>query len=51
MHFRASVVYYVAFFLAGFLLCDLYLTRKEWPRSFLWDALALSLWPLVWLMG
>jgi len=43
-----SILYYLAFFLAGFLICDLYLTRKEWKPSFVWDALALCLWPLVW---
>ena len=51
LHFHASIGYYLAFFLAGFLVCDLYLTRKEWKQTFLWDVLALSLWPLVWIMG
>ena len=42
--------------LSGFLpvwilVCDLYLTRGEWTPSFIWDALALSGWPLVWLLG
>jgi peptidoglycan/LPS O-acetylase OafA/YrhL len=50
-HFRASILYYLAFFLAGFLLCDLYLHRKEWKPSLVWDVLALSLWPLVWMLG
>lgn len=48
LHLRASIAYYLAFFLAGFLVCDLYLTRKDWKPSFLWDALALCGWPLVW---
>jgi peptidoglycan/LPS O-acetylase OafA/YrhL len=43
-----SIIYYLAFFLAGFLICDLYLTRRNWKLSFIWDALALCLWPLVW---
>src|ERR1700734_4214972 len=51
LHFHASIAYYLAFFLAGFLVCDLYITRREWKQSFLWDALALGLWPLVWYMG
>jgi peptidoglycan/LPS O-acetylase OafA/YrhL len=50
-HLRASILYYLAFFLAGFLVCDLYLTREEWRPSFRWDALAFCLWPLVWYMG
>ncbi len=50
-HFHYSIAYYLAFFLSGFLLCDLYLSRKEWPQSFWWDAVALCAWPLVWYMG
>jgi len=37
IHLRASILYYLAFFLAGFLVCDLYLTRREWKPSFRWD--------------
>jgi peptidoglycan/LPS O-acetylase OafA/YrhL len=48
---RASILYYLPFFLAGFVLCDLYLTRQEWKRSFLYDAIALCGWPLVWYLG
>ena len=29
-HLHYSILYYCAFFLAGFLLCDLYITRGEW---------------------
>jgi hypothetical protein len=50
-HSHYSIAYYLAFFLSGFLLCDLYVIRKEWPHSFWWDALALCTWPLVWYMG
>jgi peptidoglycan/LPS O-acetylase OafA/YrhL len=50
-HFHYSIGYYLAFFLAGFLVCDLYLTHKHWKPSFLWDALALCGWPLVWYLG
>jgi peptidoglycan/LPS O-acetylase OafA/YrhL len=50
-HLHYSILYYCAFFLAGFLLCDLYLTRQNWRQSFLWDAFAICLWPFVWLMG
>ena len=45
IHLRASILYYLAFFLAGFLVCDLYLTRGEWKPSFRWDSLALCGWP------
>jgi hypothetical protein len=48
IHLRASILYYLAFFLAGFLVCDLYLTRREWQPSFRWDVLALCGWPLGW---
>ena len=52
VHFHYSIAYYLAFFLAGFLVCDLYVTRQaEWKPSFLWDALALCFWPLVWYLG
>jgi peptidoglycan/LPS O-acetylase OafA/YrhL len=51
LHFHASIAYYLAFFLAGFLVCDLYITRSEWKLSFIWDALAIVLWPLVWYLG
>jgi len=49
-HLHYSILYYLAFFLAGFLVVDFHLTRSEWKSSFLWDALAFCLWPLVWLM-
>jgi peptidoglycan/LPS O-acetylase OafA/YrhL len=51
VHFHYSIPYYLSFFLAGFLVCDLYLTRSEWKPSFLWDISALCLWPTVWIMG
>jgi peptidoglycan/LPS O-acetylase OafA/YrhL len=51
LHLHASIAYYLAFFLAGFLVCDFYLTRGEWKQSFLWDAIAMCGWPLVWLLG
>ncbi len=38
-------------FLDGFLVCDLHITRGECKLSFLWDALAVCGWPLVWLLG
>jgi hypothetical protein len=50
MHLHYSILYYCPFFLAGFLLCDRYLTRGEWRTSFIWDA-AICLWPFVWLMS
>jgi peptidoglycan/LPS O-acetylase OafA/YrhL len=51
LHFHYSIAYYLAFFFAGFLICDLYLNRGDWEPSFSWDILAVCLWPLVWLMG
>jgi peptidoglycan/LPS O-acetylase OafA/YrhL len=36
-HLHYSILYYCPFFLAGFLLCDLYLTRGEWRTSLIWD--------------
>jgi peptidoglycan/LPS O-acetylase OafA/YrhL len=49
-HLHYSILYYCPFFLAGFLVCDLYLTRREWRTSLIWDA-AIFLWPFVWLMS
>lgn len=49
--FQSSIVYYLPFFLSGFVLCDLYLTRREWRRAFLYDAIALCGWPLAWYWG
>jgi peptidoglycan/LPS O-acetylase OafA/YrhL len=51
LHFHYSIAYYLAFFLAGFVVCDLYLSSKDWKPSFVWDPLALCLWPMVWYMG
>jgi peptidoglycan/LPS O-acetylase OafA/YrhL len=50
MPLHYSILYYCPFFLACFLLCDLYLTRGEWRTSFIWDA-AICLWPFVWLIA
>jgi peptidoglycan/LPS O-acetylase OafA/YrhL len=51
VHFHYFIGYYLPFFLAGFLVCDFYITRDHWKPSFTWDILALCLWPLVWLPG
>src|SRR5580765_1279387 len=51
LHFHYSIAYYLAFFLAGFLVCDLYLTRGEWKLSFAWDALTICLWSTVWYLS
>jgi len=51
LHFHYSIAYYLAFFLAGFMVCDFYLTRQNWQKSYVWDAIALALWPLVWYLG
>jgi peptidoglycan/LPS O-acetylase OafA/YrhL len=48
---QASILYYLPFFLAGFVLCDLYLTRQEWKKSLFYDAIALCGWPLAWYLG
>ena len=48
---EASVAYYLPFFLAGFLLCDLYVTRRDWKPSWAWDLAALCGWPLVWYLS
>jgi peptidoglycan/LPS O-acetylase OafA/YrhL len=48
---QASVVSYLPFFLAGFLLCDMYVTRRDWKPSWVWDVVALSGWPLVWYLS
>jgi peptidoglycan/LPS O-acetylase OafA/YrhL len=48
---QPSILYYLPFFLAGFVLCDLYVTRREWKRSLRYDAIALCGWPLVWYLG
>lgn len=51
LHFHYSIAYYLAFFLAGFLVCDLYLSYPGSRQSFLWDVAAFCLWPLVWYLG
>ena len=37
--------------MAGFLLCDLYVTRRDWKPSWTWDLVAVCGWPLVWYIG
>jgi peptidoglycan/LPS O-acetylase OafA/YrhL len=48
---QASIAYYLPFFLSGFLLCDLYVTRSDWQLSWSWDLVALLGWPLVWYLS
>jgi len=48
---QTSIAYYLPFFLAGFLLCDLYVTRQDWKLSWVWDVAALGGWPLVWYLS
>lgn len=50
-HFHYSIGYYFGFFFAGLLVCDLYVNRSNWKPSFLWDCSAVTLWPLVWILG
>ena len=48
---QLSILYYLNFFLAGILLCDLYITRDiswEHPNG-AWDLISLGGWPLVWI--
>jgi peptidoglycan/LPS O-acetylase OafA/YrhL len=47
---RLSILGYLNFFLAGFLACDLYLEYGTGTHSLKWDALALVMWPLVWVL-
>ena len=47
---RLTIIGYLNFFLAGFLACDLYLEYGTGTHSLKWDALALVLWPLVWVL-
>ena len=49
--FALSILAYVQFFLIGFLLADVFLTRsRSSPRSLYWDALALAGWPLLFIV-
>jgi peptidoglycan/LPS O-acetylase OafA/YrhL len=48
---QTSVLYFLPFFMAGFLLCDLYVTRRDWRASWVWDLVALCGWPLVWYLS
>lgn len=49
---QLSLLYYINFFLAGMLLCDIYSVESgSWTPSLRWDAVSLIGWPLVWLLG
>jgi peptidoglycan/LPS O-acetylase OafA/YrhL len=45
-HLSATVIYYIEYFLAGFLLVDFYVVswHENPSRSLLWDAIALAAW-------
>jgi peptidoglycan/LPS O-acetylase OafA/YrhL len=47
---QPSLLYYGPFFLAGFVVAELYLFSKWTERSLFWD-LTLFGWPIVWLIG
>lgn len=47
---HGTILFYLPFFLAGFLVCDLELTRQNAAKNFLWDVIALIFWPVIWLM-
>jgi peptidoglycan/LPS O-acetylase OafA/YrhL len=49
---QLSIAYYLPFFLAGLLVCDIYLAGgASWSRSFAWDIVGFIGWPLVWCFG
>ena len=45
------ITYYIQFFLAGFLLADLHLTRGASGKKWSWDALSMLGWPAVFLLS
>ena len=47
---QISLVYYLQFFLAGFLLVDLFLSRQTLTRHWTWDLVSACGWPLVFLL-
>jgi peptidoglycan/LPS O-acetylase OafA/YrhL len=50
---KGTIVYYLPFFLCGFLICDIYLESPSWlgkPHPG-WDLSSLVIWPLLWLLG
>jgi peptidoglycan/LPS O-acetylase OafA/YrhL len=53
LRFKLSIIYAIQFFLAGFLLADVYLTDwQERPSSdWRWDLLSLAGWPLIFLLS
>lgn len=49
---QLTLVYYLPFFLAGLLVCDLYLEYgAQWQTGWTWDLTGLVGWPLVWFFG
>jgi peptidoglycan/LPS O-acetylase OafA/YrhL len=45
---QASLLYYLQYFLAGFLLVDLHLLEmSRWKRSWKWDVVSIVLWPVI----
>lgn len=52
LHFQLSLGYYLQFFLSGFLLADLFLSRNKSQRRrpWAWDLVSLLGWPAVYLL-
>jgi peptidoglycan/LPS O-acetylase OafA/YrhL len=49
---QLSIAYYLPFFLAGLLVCDIYLAHsKEWKPALSWDIAGIIGWSLVALLG
>jgi len=51
--FQASILYYLPFFLAGFVVVDLYLataTMSADHRNMVWDGCSVVGWPIVWML-
>jgi peptidoglycan/LPS O-acetylase OafA/YrhL len=49
---QLTLVYYLPFFLAGLLVCDLFLEYgASWETALVWDITGLVGWPLVWYFG
>jgi peptidoglycan/LPS O-acetylase OafA/YrhL len=51
LRWQMTIGYFLEFFLAGFLLADLYLTAAPIKRSWGWDAVSVACWPLVFLIS
>ncbi len=49
---QLSLLYYINFFLAGILFCDIYsISGRFWKPALAWDVVSAAAWPLVWILG